>query len=66
MCGSPGLCECVSCNQATRVLRPPGLPCCCLLGWGGVLGQLPPIPLSVHLPFICQSICQSTLFFTFT
>lgn len=48
MHGSLGLCECVSCNQATRVLRPPGLPCCCLLGWSGVLEQLPPIQLSIH------------------
>lgn len=49
MHGSLGLCEDVSSNQATRVLRSPGLPGCCLLRtWGGALGQLSPVHLSVH------------------
>lgn len=59
MHGSLGLCECVSCNQATRMLRPPGLPCCCLLGWGAWAAPTHSvIYLSIH-----SSICLSTLSF---
>lgn len=58
MHGSLGLCECVSCNQATRVLGEGGrplLPGRCLLGVGA-LRQLPPIHLSIHSP-ACPSSC---------